>query len=65
MWCHGDAGLNTIGKQEAISRIISWAKEKSGSIGALGEWQHYNSNVVVDLAIKKANMISGITDIGM
>ncbi len=48
--------LNTIGKQEAMQRIITWAKEKNVEpLGRWGEWQHYNSDVVVDLAIKKAD----------
>ena len=50
--------LNTIGKEEKIQKILSWAKEKNVyGLGRWGEHQHYNSDVVVDLALKKAEEI--------
>ncbi len=48
--------LNTIGKQELMQELLSWANTKNVfGLGRWGEWQHYNSDVVVDLAIKMAD----------
>ena len=48
--------LNTINKNNAITGILQWAESKGVyGLGRWGEWQHYNSDVVVDLAIKKAD----------
>lgn len=50
--------LNTIGKEEKMQKILSWAKEKNVyGLGRWGEHQHYNSDVVVALALKKAEEI--------
>lgn len=47
--------LNTIGKQEKMQELLSYTKEKSVyGLGRWGEWQHYNSDVVMDLALKMA-----------
>lgn len=47
--------LNTIGKQETMQKILSWAKSKKViGLGRWGEWQHYNSDVVVELAMDMA-----------
>ncbi|MCR5733030.1 MAG: FAD-dependent oxidoreductase [Lachnospiraceae bacterium] len=48
--------LNTVGKEEIMSSLL---KEVSGKqvygLGRWGEWQHYNSDVVVKLAIDMAD----------
>ena len=44
--------LNTIKKSTAIDKIISWTKTKKVyGLGRWGEWQHYNSDVVVKRAL--------------
>lgn len=67
-WKKGDAyahineyayPLNTIGKQEAMKEFLSWTETKSVyGLGRWGEWQHYNSDVVVELAINMADRFS-------
>ena len=48
--------LNTIGKQENMQKLLSWAKSKNIiGLGRWGEWQHYNSDVVVALGMKLAD----------
>lgn len=48
--------LNTIGKQELMKELLSYAESKKiYGLGRWGEWQHYNSDVVVDLALKLAD----------
>lgn len=50
--------LNTILKPVAINKILTYADSKDViGLGRWGEWQHYNSDVVVDLALKKADEI--------
>ena len=50
--------LNTIGKQEKMQDLLSFTKSKGViGLGRWGEWQHYNSDVVVDLAIKCADTL--------
>ena len=47
--------LNTIGKQEKMKELLDYTKERSViGLGRWGEWQHYNSDVVVSLALKCA-----------
>lgn len=47
--------LNTIGKQEKMQKLLTFTKSKGViGLGRWGEWQHYNSDVVVDLALKCA-----------
>lgn len=51
--------LNTIGKQEKMKEILEYcAKKGVHGLGRWGEWQHYNSDVVVSLALKKADEMS-------
>lgn len=51
--------LNTIGKQEKMQELLSYTKEKNViGLGRFGEWQHYNSDVVVDLALKLADELT-------
>ncbi len=54
--------LNTIRKPEIIKKLLSWSKEKGViGLGRWGEHQHYNSDVVVDLAMKLAERILQVT----
>ncbi len=47
--------LNTIGKQEKMKELLDYTKERNViGLGRWGEWQHYNSDVVVSLALKCA-----------
>ena len=48
--------LNTIGKQEMMQELLAWtAERKVYGLGRWGEWQHYNSDVVVERAMKMAD----------
>ena len=51
--------LNTIGKEEIIHGILD-SMEKKGiyGLGRWGEWQHYNSDVVVAKALEMADKLS-------
>ena len=50
--------LNTIGKNEAMERLLSFMREKGiYGLGRWGEWQHYNSDVVVDRAMALADSL--------
>lgn len=50
--------LNTVGKQEAMEKILCWAKGKGViGLGRWGEWQHYNSDVVVEKALELADRL--------
>ncbi len=50
--------LNTIGKQEKMAALLEWAQAKEiYGLGRWGEWQHYNSDVVVSLAIRLADRL--------
>ena len=52
--------LNTIRKPEIMKRLLAWSAEKSVfGLGRWGEHQHYNSDVTVDLAMKKAEKLIG------
>lgn len=47
--------LNTIGKQEKMQELLTYTKSKGiYGLGRWGEWQHYNSDVVMQLAINLA-----------
>lgn len=47
--------LNTIGKNETMSALLSeTASHQVYGLGRWGEWQHYNSDLVVELALKMA-----------
>ena len=46
--------LNTIGKNELMKRLLTATEEKGVyGLGRWGEHQHYNSDLVVELAMKK------------
>ncbi len=48
--------LNTIGKEEAIEKILKYTKQKQiYGLGRWGEWQHFNSDVVVARGMKLAD----------
>lgn len=50
--------LNTVGKEEIMQKILSFAcSDNVIGLGRWGEWQHYNSDVVVELAIKLADQL--------
>ncbi len=47
--------LNTIGKPEIMSRLLSWCRnQKVYGLGRWGEHQHYNSDVTVERALQLA-----------
>lgn len=51
--------LNTIGKQEKMQKLLTYAEGKKViGLGRWGEWQHYNSDVVVALAMKLADKLT-------
>lgn len=48
--------LNTVEKPETIKNILKWSKTKGVyGLGRWGEWEHYNSDVVVELAMQLAD----------
>ena len=50
--------LNTVGKNEAMAMILEeLASNRVFGLGRWGEWQHYNSDLVVDLALKMAKKL--------
>ncbi len=50
--------LNTIGKQEKMEDLLEWVQTKDVyGLGRWGEWQHYNSDVVVSLAVRLADRL--------
>ncbi len=51
--------LNTIGKPEIMKELLEWAKTRSVyGLGRWGEHQHYNSDLVVELALKMAEELN-------
>jgi protoporphyrinogen oxidase len=52
--------VNTIGKPEAIGTILEWARGHGiVGLGRWGTWEHINSDVAVDLALKAAEKCLG------
>lgn len=50
--------LNTIDKNDIMCKLLSWARERHViGLGRWGEWQHYNSDVVVEKALQSANRL--------
>ena len=50
--------LNTIGKQEKMKELLDYTHSKGIiGLGRWGEWQHYNSDVVVNLALECAERL--------
>ena len=51
--------INTIEKPEAVKNILNWAKRNSViGIGRWGTWEHMNSDVAVDQALKLAYQLA-------
>ena len=51
--------LNTIGKPEIMKELLGWAKTRRVyGLGRWGEHQHYNSDLVVELALKMAEELN-------
>ncbi|MBQ7586695.1 MAG: NAD(P)-binding protein [Lachnospiraceae bacterium] len=51
--------LNTIGKEEIMQHLLAFMKGRNIiGLGRWGEWQHYNSDVVVDRALTLADELS-------
>ena len=47
--------LNTIDKPEIMQELLTWANEREIiGLGRWGEWEHYNSDVVVERALNLA-----------
>ena len=45
--------LNTIEKPAIMAKLLAWAEEhRASGVGRWGEWQHYNSDVTVERAMK-------------
>lgn len=52
--------LNTIGKQENMQKLLKYMEQKSVyGLGRWGEWQHYNSDVVMQRAMDLAHKLLG------
>lgn len=52
--------LNTVGKNETMAMVLDeLAASGVFGLGRWGEWQHYNSDLVVELALKAARRILG------
>jgi len=53
--------LNTIDKPEIMKELLTWAETRCVyGLGRWGEHRHYNSDVTVELALKKAAELAGI-----
>ncbi len=47
--------LNTVDKPESIKKVLAWAKENNIiGLGRWGEWEHLNTDVTVEHALKLA-----------
>lgn len=52
--------VSTIDKPKAIAYILNYTKSKGIiGLGRWGEWQHYNSDLTVELAMKTAEQLKG------
>ena len=53
--------LNTVGKQEIMKDLLEYTSSKGVyGLGRWGEWQHYNSDVVVALAMDMADRLCAV-----
>ena len=51
--------LNTIGKQEKMQELLSYMESCNiYGLGRWGEWQHYNSDVVMQRAMDLAQRLT-------
>lgn len=49
---------NTIGKEEIMKEVLDYMQTKNiYGLGRWGEWQHYNSDVVVERALKLVHLL--------
>lgn len=52
--------LNTVDKPEITKKLLAWGREqKIYGLGRWGEHEHYNSDLVVELAMKLAEELNG------
>lgn len=55
--------LNTVDKPEIMKELLAWCHKKDiYGLGRWGEWEHYNSDVVVELAMNLADGFTCISD---
>lgn len=48
--------LNTVEKPKAIAELLAWCRDRNVfGLGRWGEWEHYNSDAVVELAMRLAD----------
>lgn len=48
--------LNTVEKPKIVKELLAWCKEREVyGLGRWGEWEHYNSDAVVELALQLAD----------
>ena len=53
--------LNTRGKQEAMKELLDFAASRDiYGLGRWGQWQHFNSDVVMKLAMNMAGEFCGL-----
>ena len=53
--------LNTVGKQEIMKDLLEYTSSKGVyGLGRWGEWQHYNSDVVVALAMDMVDRLCAV-----
>lgn len=58
--------LNTITKPSVMKSLLPWAKQKRVyGLGRWGEQEHYNSDLVVELALKLADELTGSRNNGL
>lgn len=52
--------LNTRDKQTVMEELLSWAEQHDTiGVGRWGEWQHYNSDLTVERAMRAAERVMG------
>ena len=53
--------LNTVEKPAVMTELLSWAKGHDAiGVGRWGEWQHYNSDVTVERAMRTVEEVLDI-----
>lgn len=52
--------LNTVEKSQIMEELLQWTRRKGVyGLGRWGEWEHYNSDVVVEKGIRLAGEVTG------
>ena len=52
--------LNTVEKPQIMGELLQWTRRKGVyGLGRWGEWEHYNSDVVVEKGIRLAGEVTG------